>query len=197
MTFPVNSSKNDYEECYLFDPQILHDLEFENQKSASYKPEINLTNLGEGLTIRPLCISDYDKGYLSLLNQLTEVGDVSREQFEERFQLMKSQPNLYYTVVIEDTVMHRVVGTTTLVKEMHFIRQCGFRGRIEDVIVHSSYQGKQLGKLLVDALTLLSKRLGCYMVSLECDDRVVPFYSKFGYVKEEEHNYMLRRFIPK
>ncbi|XP_061167906.1 glucosamine 6-phosphate N-acetyltransferase-like isoform X3 [Saccostrea echinata] len=171
-----NPSNNDYEECYLFDPQILHDLEFENQKSASYKPEINLTNLGEGLTIRPLCISDYDK---------------------ERFQLMKSQPNLYYTVVIEDTVMHRVVGTTTLVKEMHFIRQCGFRGRIEDVIVHSSYQGKQLGKLLVDALTLLSKRLGCYMVSLECDDRVVPFYSKFGYVKEEEHNYMLRRFIPK
>jgi hypothetical protein len=37
---------------------------------------------------------------------------------------MKTQPNLYYTVVIEDTATKQVVGSATLVKEMHFIRQC-------------------------------------------------------------------------
>lgn len=43
----------------------------------------------------------------------------------ERFQAMvRTQPNLYYTVVIEDDVTHQVVGSATLVKEMHFIRQC-------------------------------------------------------------------------
>ncbi|XP_048731856.1 glucosamine 6-phosphate N-acetyltransferase-like [Ostrea edulis] len=190
-------STNGVEDIYLFDPELLHDLEFEDQKCAIYKPEINPTDPGERLALRPLCISDFDKGYLSLLTHLTKVGDISQEQFEERFQMMKTQPSLYYTVVIEDTATNQVVGSATLVKEMHFIRQCASRGRIEDVVVNSSYQGKQLGKLLVDVLTLLSKKVGCYKVSLECLDKMVPFYSKFGYVKEEGQNYMCRRYIPK
>ncbi|XP_061167885.1 glucosamine 6-phosphate N-acetyltransferase-like isoform X2 [Saccostrea echinata] len=189
-------STNGYGECYLFDPQILHDLESEDQKSASYNPNINLTDLGEGFRIRPLCISDYDKGYLSLLKQLTEVGDISKEQFEERFNLMKSQSNLYYTVVIEDTVTHQVVGSATLIKQLKFVLQCGIKSRIEDVVVHSSYQGKQLDKLLFDVLTLLSKKLGCYKVSVECHERMVPFYSKLGFIKEKGRNLILRRHVP-
>nr|XP_022329013.1 glucosamine 6-phosphate N-acetyltransferase-like [Crassostrea virginica] len=190
-------STNGVEEVYLFDPQLLEELEFDDQKCAAYKPDISPTHPGEGLTLRPLCISDFDKGYLSLLTHLTKVGDISREQFEERFNLMKAQPGLYHTVVIEDMTTNQIIGSATLVKEMHFIRQCASRGRIEDVVVNGSYQGKQLGKLLVDVLTLLSRRVGCYKVSLECLDKMVPFYSKFGYVKEEGQNYMCRRYEPK
>ena len=47
-------------------------------------------NLGErheilktdkSLHVRPLIASDYGRGYLTLLKQLTEVGDISKEQF--------------------------------------------------------------------------------------------------------------------
>ena len=31
--------------------------------------------------LREICGNDYDKGYLSLLAQLTQVGDISREDF--------------------------------------------------------------------------------------------------------------------
>ena len=31
--------------------------------------------------LREICWNDYDKGYLSLLAQLTQVGDISREDF--------------------------------------------------------------------------------------------------------------------
>ena len=54
--------QNGVEEVYLFDPQLLEELEFDDQKCAAYKPDISPTHPGEGLTLRPLCISDFDKG---------------------------------------------------------------------------------------------------------------------------------------
>ena len=41
--------------------------------------------------------------YLDLLSQLTTVGPVTRDQFDERFHVMqRTQPSAYYVVVIED-----------------------------------------------------------------------------------------------
>lgn len=54
--------QNGVEEVYLFDPQLLEELEFDDQKCAAYKPDISPTHPGEGLSLRPLCISDFDKG---------------------------------------------------------------------------------------------------------------------------------------
>lgn len=54
--------QNGVEEVFLFDPQLLEDLPFEDQKCATYKPEISPTRPGDGLTLRPLCVSDFDKG---------------------------------------------------------------------------------------------------------------------------------------
>lgn len=96
------------------------------------------------------------------------------------------------------------------------------RGRVEEVVVSDSCRGKQLGKLWVDAvfsslsrerrdgreinlicfftlrlvsaLTLLSKKLNCYKVTLECSDKNVAFYQKFGYNPSNE-TYMQCRFF--
>ncbi|KAH7703437.1 hypothetical protein AAVH_29385 [Aphelenchoides avenae] len=57
----------------------------------------------EGFVMRPLQVSDYDKGFLELLSQLTTVGDVSREKFEAHFRSMKhTDPQAYFVVVIEE-----------------------------------------------------------------------------------------------
>ncbi len=42
-------------------------------------------DLGDGLIVRRLAISDYDKGYIKLLSQLTVAGSVTKQQFEARF----------------------------------------------------------------------------------------------------------------
>jgi len=41
---------------------------------------------------------------------------------------------------------------------------------------------------------MLSVKVGCYKVSLECKDKIAKFYEQFGYVKEEGQNYMCKRF---
>jgi len=88
---------------------------------------------------------DFDKGYLSLLSQLTNVGAVSKADFGVRFREMKAMPDTYYTVVIEDTSKKAVIAAASLIVEKKFARSCGKCGHIEDVVVDESYRGKQLG----------------------------------------------------
>lgn len=67
------------------------------------------TPIPEGFVIRKLALHDYDRGYLELLKQLTEVGEISREQFRERFDFM-SQSSHYVIVVVEDSTLGVIVG---------------------------------------------------------------------------------------
>ena len=118
-----------------------------------------------GLVLRSLCLEDYDLGYLGLLSQLTSVGEISREEWEERWHQMRDCNSTYYVIVLEDRELGRVVGAATLVMERKFIHSCGSVGRLEDVVVSDNYRGRQLGKLLVTTASLLAVKLGCYKVT--------------------------------
>ncbi|KAK3596498.1 hypothetical protein CHS0354_007404 [Potamilus streckersoni] len=189
----MEPGQNGNENKPIFDHTVLYNLDF-SKSTTQYNPAVSVKDPGEGLCMRPLCRGDYDKGYMSLLSQMTKVGDVSREEFEARFSAMESCPDSYYIVVIEDVMTKKVIGSGTLVIEQKFIRKCSSRGRIEDVVVHNQYRGRQLVKLLMDTLMVLSYQLGCYKVSLESEDDRLIFYSQFGLIKEEGQNYMCRRF---
>uniref|UniRef100_T1IRR5 Protein transport protein SEC23 n=1 Tax=Strigamia maritima TaxID=126957 RepID=T1IRR5_STRMM len=119
----------DVEEEFLFDEQLLTTL----------KQRLDDNNL----FIRPLKSGDYDRGFIKLLNELTQVGDVSKQQFQERFNQMKAAKN-YYVLVIEDRITERVIGAATLLVELKFIHSCALKGYLEDVVVAQSYRGKQL-----------------------------------------------------
>ena len=61
----------------LYDPALLE---------KSYLGERYASLVEDGtLCVRPLCSSDYRRGYLDLLKQLTEVGNISQQQFEGIF----------------------------------------------------------------------------------------------------------------
>jgi glucosamine-phosphate N-acetyltransferase len=48
-------------------------------------------------------VADFDRGFLRLLGQLTDVGVVSRAQFLERFRTMAAcRPAAYYVLVVEE-----------------------------------------------------------------------------------------------
>ncbi|KAK6180768.1 hypothetical protein SNE40_008760 [Patella caerulea] len=186
-------TENGMEDTPLFDPKILDLIDF-SKCNGEYKPKISNKNPGDNLHLRPLSLGDFDRGFLKLLSELTKVGDVSQKQFADRFHQMKACPGGYFITVLENTETQEVVATATLAVETKFIHSTGARGRIEDVVVSKQYRGKQLGKLLLDCLTLLAPKVGCYKLSLECKDPLVDFYSTFGFSKEVNQNYMVQRF---
>lgn len=60
---------------------LLTHLNFE-RSPAKFQPPISAVAPGEPwLLVRPLCESDYDRGFLKLLAQLTAVGEVTRTEF--------------------------------------------------------------------------------------------------------------------
>ena len=72
--------------------------------------------LPEGYTMRPLRRADFDNGFLDVLRVMTVVGDVTKEQFEERFDEMKGSKGRYYVLVILDAA-EKIVGTGSIVIE--------------------------------------------------------------------------------
>lgn len=180
------------DETPLFEPSLLRELDW-SSNTASFSPPISPCSPGEGLVLRPLCMADFNRGFFKVLSQLTKTGDVTPEQFAKNFEHMKKTGD-YYVIVVEDTNLSQIVATATLITEHKFIHSCAKRGRVEEVVVSDVCRGKQLGKLLVSTLTLLSKKLNCYKITLECAPKNVAFYQKFGYSASDE-TYMQCRFF--
>lgn len=171
------------QELSLYDRALLPDLDF-SRSPAKFRPPISAADPGEPwMKVRPLQSGDYHRGFLQILSQLTSVGDVSLAQFLNRFAQMRASGDYYVTVIV-DTRYDKIIGSATLVLEHKFIHGCSVRGRLEDVVVDDTYRGKQLGKLIVVTVSLLAERLGCYKMSLDCKDKLIPFYSSIGYVLE-------------
>nr|CAG8440895.1 3969_t:CDS:2 [Entrophospora candida] len=141
-------------------------------------PEVQAA-LPKGYTIRPLASDDYERGFLEVLKVLTTVGDISKDQFLERFYFLKTHNYEYFTLVIvspED----RIVGAGTIFVERKFIRNTGLVGHIEDIAVDKNQQGKKLGLRIIQALKYIGAKAGCYKVILDCSEKNVPFYEKCG-----------------
>lgn len=75
-----------------------------------------LAALPEGYTMRPLQRSDFHHGFLDVLRVLTVVGEVTQEEFDERFDQMKAGAGGYHILVILDGE-DKIVGTGALIVE--------------------------------------------------------------------------------
>lgn len=120
-------------------------------------------------------------GYLDCLAQLTVVGEISKEDFFQRFQYFNDRSDSYHLYVITDESGDKIVAAGTLLIEKKFIRNLGTCGHIEDIVVDCSQRGKNLGKILIQALKELAIQLGCYKVILDCEEGKVQFYEKCGF----------------
>lgn len=160
---------------YLFDTKKLHSLSNWSIISERLKKHGNLI-------ARPLKKDDFAHGYLDLLKELTVVGEISKDQFEKRFNEMKEINRIndhYLVVVIEDQSTEKVVGASTLYLELKFIHNCSTRARLEDVAVLKSYRGKKIGEIVVSVIVSLANEIyKCYKISLDCSDDLKKFYAK-------------------
>jgi glucosamine-phosphate N-acetyltransferase len=77
-------------------------------------PEV-ISSPPESYTVRSLEREDFAKGYLDCLRVLTHVGDLTVEQFNERYDEMNAGKGTYYLLVIEQEDW--IVGTGSLIVE--------------------------------------------------------------------------------
>ncbi|MCJ1308746.1 Glucosamine-phosphate N-acetyltransferase-like protein [Agyrium rufum] len=134
-------------------------------------------------SIRPLQATDHEKGYLDVLRVLTSVGPITEDEFAARFEEMRSMGG-YYLIVVEakdGEGKTRIVGTGGVIVEKKFIHNMGSVGHIEDIAVAKDQQGKKLGQTIIEVLSLLADRVGCYKTILDCSEANEGFYKKCGY----------------
>jgi len=156
-----------------------------HQTEYLFPLELIKRDVEDGLIVRPLAITDFNKGICQLLGQLTEIGNVDEAKFQERFREMKAAKDVYYVVVIEDVAKSKIIGIATLVVERKFLHDAGKCGHVEDVVVDNTYRGKNLGKRVINQLEHLGISLGCYKIILDCSEKNVAFYEKCGFKKKE------------
>ncbi|EDQ86824.1 uncharacterized protein MONBRDRAFT_27826 [Monosiga brevicollis MX1] len=87
-------------------------------------------------------------------------------------------------LVLEDVSLHRIVGFGAVVIEPKFIRNLGFVGHIEDVVVDQGLRRKGLGRRLIERLTAVAKQRGCYKVIIDCDAHNIHFYDSCGFTRK-------------
>lgn len=137
--------------------------------------------------VRELKEEDLFNGFLTSLDSLKKTSDISKKTAEEIFRKINSnKDHIIAVAVLED----KIVGAATLLIEQKFIHKGGLVGHIEDVVVDRNFQGKKIGKKIIEYLLEHSKNRGCYKTILDCNDDVKPFYEKLGF----KHNANALRF---
>lgn len=141
--------------------------------------------LPENYTIRPVRRSDYQRGYLDVLRVLTTVGDITEEQWNQRYDWISSRNDEYYLLVVCDGE-DRIVGTGSLIVERKFIHSLGMVGHIEDIAVEKNQQGKKLGLRIIQALDFVAAKVGCYKVRPHPSPPLVPnFFLRVAFARWE------------
>jgi glucosamine-phosphate N-acetyltransferase len=134
----------------------------------------------KNIKFRLLEKSDFDKGYIELLSNLSHTGNISKKDFINRFNLI--QNNIYHSIyVLEQNNI--IISTATLIIEPKFIHNNGFVAHIEDVVVHPKYRGQYLGIDIIEFLIQYSKFYKCYKIILDCSIDLIPFYEKCNFKK--------------
>ncbi|HJN53700.1 MAG TPA: GNAT family N-acetyltransferase [Flavobacteriaceae bacterium] len=121
-----------------------------------------------------------------LLNQLKKIdlGNIDRKKAWDDFTFNTSSNSIvgiynnkivaYGSVVIENKIRGEVAG------------------HIEDIVVDSDVRGKMVGVSLVKELIEISRKKGCYRITLFCNKKLINFYSRNGF---KVNNVVMKKYL--
>jgi len=130
------------------------------------------------IKIRKLQRGDFYNGFLLSLDSLRKSSHIKPKKANSIFNKISKNPDHVIYVAIYNG---EIIGATTLLIEQKFIHDGGKVGHIEDVVVRKEYQGKGVGKKIVNALLKYAKKKGCYKTILDCSEDLIPFYENIGF----------------
>ena len=65
-------------------------------------------------------------------------------------------------------------------------------GHIEDIVVDSEVRGKMVGVSLIKELIEISRKKGCYRITLFCNKKLINFYSRNGF---KVNNVIMKKYL--
>lgn len=135
--------------------------------------------------VRKITEKDFDNGFFETLSNLTIVGDIYSNDELKRDVIGKVLGDQNYIIIVaEDLESKKIIGTATLLIEQKFIHNGGKVGHIEDVATRKGFEGRGVGRKIINELIKLAREQGCYKIILDCDAKVVKFYEKLGFAKK-------------
>ena len=154
-------------------------IEKEDKFLEDFSIARNSLYIGQNFTFRRLQKDDFDRGLYECLSNLTKVDNVTKEEFEARFDIIDPlNSNTYKMIVWVNEGTNKIVSFGTIMFELKLTNDFGIWGHIEDVVVHKNFIGLQLGKHLIYILKEISKINLCYEIILNCKEELTKFYGK-------------------
>jgi glucosamine-phosphate N-acetyltransferase len=126
-------------------------------------------------------LTEDKNGFLETLRNLTVAEDMDLENMKKILLEIENQ-NSYIYIAKRNK---EIIGTATLLIEKKFIHGGGKVGHIEDVSVKKEYEGNGVASEIINSLIEVAKENGCYKIILDCKDKLLPFYGKFGFVHSD------------
>lgn len=128
--------------------------------------------------IRSIEKKDLNFSYLHLIDKLSPLPDFYGVDFNREWSNFINNDDHHTLVAISNDI---VVGTGSLLVERKITGRIA--GHIEDVVVLQPYRKRGTGAAIINELIDIAKQKKCYKVILNCSDRNVSFYNKFGFMK--------------
>lgn len=128
------------------------------------------------LKVRPFRASDVSIGFNETLSVLspTNLTEVKAQKW-----FMERKKQGIKTLVVETE--RQIVGTGSIWIERKLCYDGAKAAHIEDVAVHSEWQGQGVGKLIVNKLIETAEKAKVYKIVLDSSDKNVEFYRKLGF----------------
>ncbi len=142
-----------------------------------------LSGDGMNIKIEKFNSRHLDKGFFETLSNLSYTGVRWRARDLDLVRDILENPHQEIFVAVNENT--DVVGTITLLLERKLIHDGGMVGHIEDVATRKGWEGKGIGRMLVERAVLAARESGCYKVILDCSEENVPFYEKSGFHRHE------------
>ena len=129
------------------------------------------------MQIRKVKLEDL-KELIGLLEQLSPHSEqIDLEKLQTILDNITKDEKHYLCVVEED---NQVIGTGVLLIQLNISHNGRPYGHIENIVVDSDHRKKGIGKKIVLHLLEKAKEANCYKVILNCIEKNIPFYEKYG-----------------
>jgi len=146
--------------------------------------DIKYTSLIELIDSKKFTIDEIKASYLALLSMLTDAPTLTNREFVNQvFKVSKmGEIRIAYEFDIEKTQLV-IIGSGTIIYEPKLIHGGSYAGHIEDIVVHEKYRGMGIALTILQELSDLGKKKGCYKIILDCKSDIEKFYEKNGFEK--------------